>query len=164
MKSYFEELVAFNQWADQIAMRWIQELNKEQWLMPITSSFSSIRATTIHLAAAEQIWLDRLKNTAQPIWLGDVELEKAQALELWTNASAGLVAWVQQMNDGELDRLITFKRLNGNPLEMKAYRMIAHVVNHSTYHRGQLVTMLRQVGYENLGSTDMLGFFRSQPT
>ncbi|MEO5581794.1 MAG: DinB family protein, partial [Saprospiraceae bacterium] len=51
-------------------------------------------------------------------------------------------------------------RLNGEPYEMSFEHVFAHVFNHSTYHRGQILLMVRQVGYEQVGSTDMLGYFR----
>jgi uncharacterized damage-inducible protein DinB len=40
--------------------------------------------------------------------------------------------------------------------------MIVHVVNHGSYHRGQVATMLRQLGATPAQSTDMIAFFREQ--
>ena len=59
-----------------------------------------------------------------------------------------------------LEKNLDFKRLNGDAYSMPYYELIAHVFNHSTYHRGQLVTMLRQVGFDKVESTDMLAYFR----
>jgi uncharacterized damage-inducible protein DinB len=60
----------------------------------------------------------------------------------------------------ELTKNLDFKRLNGTAYSMPFYQLFAHVVNHATYHRGQLVTMLRQSGFVNVGSTDLLGYYR----
>ena len=66
----------------------------------------------------------------------------------------------ENFDENNLQVNLDFKRLNGDAYSMPYYQMLAHVFNHSTYHRGQIVTMLRQVGFTDVGSTDMLGFFR----
>ena len=71
-----------------------------------------------------------------------------------------LKSFIEKFDETKLPVNLSFKRLNGDPYEMPHYQVFAHVFNHSTYHRGQIVTMLRQVGFAGVGSTDMVGFFR----
>jgi uncharacterized damage-inducible protein DinB len=85
---------------------------------------------------------------------------KNEVVELWKNASAGLKKFVEGFNEEALMDKLVFRRLNGDRYEMPHYQVFAHIFNHSTYHRGQLVTMLRQVGFTDVGSTDKLGFYR----
>jgi uncharacterized damage-inducible protein DinB len=71
-----------------------------------------------------------------------------------------LKKFVEGYNEDALMDKLVFRRINGDRYEMPHYQVFAHIFNHSTYHRGQLVTMLRQVGFTDVGSTDKLGFYR----
>jgi len=57
---------------------------------------------------------------------------------------------------------VSFKRPDGNTYELAYHKIFAHVFNHSTYHRGQFVTMLRQTGFTNVHSIDMSTYFWSK--
>jgi uncharacterized damage-inducible protein DinB len=59
-----------------------------------------------------------------------------------------------------LNNKIKFKRLNGEEYELPFYQIFAHVLNHSTFHRGQFVTLLRQVGFTKISGTDLLDFYK----
>lgn len=160
-KQYFIELADFNVWANNIVHSWLDTVTDEQWEKPIVSSFNSIGETVLHIAGAEITWLDRLKNVSAPIWLPQVfKGSKEELLEIWKKASTDLKVFVENFDDKDLDQPMIFKRLNGEENRMPYYQVFAHVFNHSTYHRGQLVTMLRQAGYTEVRSTDMLMYFR----
>src|SRR5690349_13854424 len=95
-KKYFVELAGYNAWADNIAMEWLKQINDEQWNQVITSSFSSIRQTAIHIASAEKIWIDFWENVPDPIYLS-VEFNgtKNDLIAIWQKASAGLKKFIE---------------------------------------------------------------------
>jgi uncharacterized damage-inducible protein DinB len=160
-KNYFIQLADYNIWANNIVHSWFDKLNNEQWEQPVVSSFNSIAATALHIAGAETVWLDRLNKTEAPVWLPSVfKGSKKETLDVWNNASQNLKSFVENFDETKMQTSLSFKRLNGDAYEMLHYQVLAHVFNHSSYHRGQIVTMLRQVGFTDVGSTDMLGFFR----
>jgi uncharacterized damage-inducible protein DinB len=160
-KQYFIEVAEYNIWANNIVLSWLNNINDEQWSKHVESSFNSIAETVLHIAGAETIWLDRLNKLESPVWLPSVfKGTKDETIELWQKSSAGLKKAVEVFDQSRMMEKLAFKRINGDKYEMPHYQVFAHVFNHSTYHRGQLVTMLRQVGFTNVGSTDMLGFFR----
>jgi uncharacterized damage-inducible protein DinB len=160
-KQYFLELADYNVWANNIVNSWLDNINDEQWSKYVESSFNSIGETVLHVAGAETIWLDRLNKVASPVWLPSVfKGTKDETIELWKKSSAGLKKNVESFDESVMIEKLAFKRINSDKYEMPHYQVFAHVFNHSTYHRGQLVTMLRQVGFTNVGSTDMLGFYR----
>ena len=68
--------------------------------------------------------------------------------------------FIDAFDESNFDTNLDFKRLNGDAYSMPYYQLFAHVVNHATYHRGQLVTMLRQAGFTNVSATDLLGVYR----
>jgi uncharacterized damage-inducible protein DinB len=160
-KEYFIELAEYNIWANNIVLSWLDKITDEQWGMHVVSSFNSIAETVLHITGAESVWLERLNNVAAPVWLPSVfKGTRSEIIDLWKKASAEIKKAIEGFNEAAMMEKLVFKRLNGDRYEMPHYQVFAHIFNHSTYHRGQLVTMLRQVGYTNVGSTDMLGFFR----
>ena len=160
-KAYFIELANYTVWANSITLSWLENISEEQWKMTIVSSFNSIEETVLHLAGAEKLWVDRLNKVTEPVPLAKIfNGDKSELLEVWRVATNNLKGFVAAFDENELKTPLRFKRLNGVEYVQPYYQLLAHIFNHSTYHRGQLVTMLRQAGYKEISSTDMLGFFR----
>ena len=160
-KNYFLELAGYNTWANNIVHSWVDKINDQQWEQPLVSSFENIAATALHIAGAETIWLDRLNNVQLPVWLPAVfKGNKKEVMDLWKKASENLKTFIEQFDETKMENNVTFKRINGEVFEMPYYQVFGHVINHSSYHRGQLVTLLRQVGFTDVSSTDLTAFYR----
>ena len=161
-KAYLQELGDFNLWANGIVCNWLEQINVAQWTMEITSSFNSIQETVLHIISAENAWLQRFKK--EPFeWLQSTyKGTKEEHIKLWLQTSTDLKIFIDGFNENDLSTMLDFKRLNGEAYSMPYYQLFAHVVNHATYHRGQLVTMLRQAGFTGVTSTDLLGFYRKK--
>jgi len=161
-KAYLQELGDFNLWANGIVCNWLEQINDAQWTMEITSSFNSIQETVLHVISAENAWLQRFKK--EPFeWLQSTyKGTKEEHIKLWLQTSTDLKIFIDGFNENDLSTMLDFKRLNGEAYSMPYYQLFAHVVNHATYHRGQLVTMLRQAGFTGVTSTDLLGFYRKK--
>jgi len=154
-KSYFIQLAEYNIWANNICHSWLEKISDEQWKKPIESSFKSIAETTVHTAGAEKIWFDRLSKVENPVFLLAVfKGSKDEAVEIWKSTSQELKLFIENLKETELENSIGFRLRDGRATELKYYQIFAHVFNHSTYHKGQLVTMLRQVGFTDLRSID----------
>ena len=161
IKQYFLEVADYNIWANDIVLSWINNITDEQWGKHVVSSFNSIAETVLHITSAESIWLERLNKAESPVWLQtSFKGTRKDIIDLWKKASAGIKKNLEDFNESAMMEKLVFRRINGDRYEMPHYQVFAHIFNHSTYHRGQLVTMLRQVGFTEVGSTDMLGFFR----
>lgn len=159
-KQYFIELAGFNIWANHIVCGWLEQISDEQWNRETESSFNSIRETVLHIISAEKAWLQRFKK--EPVeWLQNkYKGSKEEYIKLWEESSKGFKEFIENFDESKLQTHLEFKRLNGDAFSMPFYQLFAHVVNHATYHRGQLVTMLRQSGFKNLASTDLVGYYR----
>jgi uncharacterized damage-inducible protein DinB len=159
-RHYFIELAGFNIWANNIVCGWLEQISDEQWNKEIMSSFNNIQETVLHIISAENAWVQRFKK--EPVeWLQSTyKGSKEEHIELWKKTSAAFKHCVEDFDESMLPTNLDFKRLNGDAYSMPYYQLFAHVVNHATYHRGQLVTMLRQAGFLNVSSTDLLGFYR----
>lgn len=162
-KNYFIQLADYNIWANNMFHGWFDKISEQQWEQPVVSSFNSIAETALHTAGAETIWLDRLNKAAEPVWLPSViKTVKKDVQDAWKKSSQGLRSFIQNFDETKLQDSVSFKRPDGNLYQLQHYQIFAHVFNHSGYHRGQLVTMLRQVGFTDISSTDLSTYFWSQ--
>ena len=160
-KQYFKELAEFNLWANNIVCNWLEEITDEQWTRQLASSFNSIQQTVLHIISAEKAWQERFKKNPNVVFLqSNYKGSKNEHIALWKESSEGLKTFIENFDEKELNVNLDFKRLNGDAFSMPYYQLLAHVINHATYHRGQLVTMLREVGFTNVQSTDLLNFYR----
>ena len=161
-KAYLIQLTDYNIWANDIVCGWLKQISDEQWQQEIVSSFNSVQATVLHIISAEHIWVQRMNMLENTEWLAaSYKGTKEEHSVMWKQASEKLKKFVVDFDENKLQGKFDFRRLNGELNTLLFYQAFAHVFNHSTYHRGQLITMLRQVGFAEVGSTDMLGFFRN---
>ena len=142
---YARRLYAYNDWANERILTVIATLTPEQYTRNIVSSFSSIRDTLAHTAFAEWLWLQRWKGTSPggpPEWVRVPSFDDL-AREIRAVA-ADRRAYLAELPTTETNA--SYRNTEGHPFTMPLADLLTHCANHSTYHRGQLVTMLRQVG------------------
>jgi uncharacterized damage-inducible protein DinB len=160
-KGYFLELANYNIWANNKMIAWLNDINDVQFKQSIESSFGSIAGNALHVASAEKIWLERLHENPAPVWLAsEFKGDKETLITIWKKASEDIKAFVENFDENKLNDTIKFKRLNGEENELPFYQIFSHVLNHSTFHRGQFITLLRQVGFSKVSGTDLLDFYK----
>lgn len=163
MKKYILELFRYNQWANQRISEWILNAGEKTADTSLSSSFPTIRKTIYHVWDAQVIWLARLKGTSLNAWpsqnfTGTLE----EALQELNAQSGEFVRFLEETEENSLEKEVVFHALDGTRYSQKAIEIIQHVVNHGTYHRGQIITMLRTAGFEAVGSTDLIRYYRSR--
>jgi uncharacterized damage-inducible protein DinB len=158
MKELLQQYAAYNIWATGLLVETINKLPAEATSKEITSSFPSIYKTVQHMWMAEEGWWKRLKLTE------NIVLESATftgSFDEMTNAlakqSLQFKYWVDNATENQLTHVFAFIRQK-EQLKMPVYQMLHHVFNHASYHRGQLVTMLNQLGADKIPSTDFSTF------
>jgi uncharacterized damage-inducible protein DinB len=152
----------YNEWANARLVGVMAGLDERQLTAPLVSSYPTVLATFGHIVAAEWIWLSRLQGTsptAFPEWLTDASfsLLRAKLEEVEADRRGLLLEFAQE----RLNQDLNYHLLSGEAHATRTLDVLLHVVNHSTYHRGQLTTMLRQVGATPV-STDLILFKREQ--
>jgi uncharacterized damage-inducible protein DinB len=109
--------------------------------------FPSINATLAHIVGAEWLWLRRWQGkspTSAPAWEGKPTLTE---LKVYLHAvEEERASFISMLTDADLDRVVSYRGGDGRPFAHPLGQLIQHVVNHSTYHRGQLATQLHRLG------------------
>jgi uncharacterized damage-inducible protein DinB len=163
MKELLKQYAAYNGWANQRILDVIVVLPEEKQLAEIPSSFSSLFKTVLHIWDAENGWWQRMKLQERIIFpnehfKGDMKEMTAGLLQ----QSKQWEEWVSNTSDLMLEHVFQYKNVKGEQFKMPIYQMLHHVFNHSTYHRGQLINMLRQLEIDKVPETDFVLWARGK--
>jgi uncharacterized damage-inducible protein DinB len=156
--SDFRTLFAYSHWASERLLTAAGQLSDEQWTRDLGSSFPSVRETFAHFLAAEWIWFRRWQGEnpqRPPEWKDTASL--ARLREILEELHAERSRFLDTLSEDRLAAVVHFTFLSGTPGAQPLGSLMLHVVNHSTYHRGQVTTMLRQLGVAP-PSTDLYAF------
>ena len=160
---YLHLLIDFHYWARDRALSAVEMLTAEQYAKPMGSSFSSIRDTLNHIYGAEWIWYSRW-NGVSPTSFPTDELPDLATLRVkWSELEGKVRALIDAAGEEGMNRVIEYRLMSGKEGASPLWQMVAHVVNHASYHRGQVTTMLRQLGAVAPQSQDMITYFRELP-
>ena len=153
-----EELYRYNRWANDRMFEAVSSLTKEEFTKDLASSHPSVRDTLTHIVWAEWIWLQRWKGTSPQVVFDANDFPHAGTLQArWVDVEIEQRAFIQTVTTGALLEPVQYVNLQGQTWRYPLWRQMYHVVNHSSYHRGQLTTMLRQLAARPV-PTDFLVF------
>jgi uncharacterized damage-inducible protein DinB len=155
------ELFAFHRWANARLLDAAGGLTAEDFARDLRSSFPSVRETLVHLLSADWIWLERWRGrspTAGPDW--DVPTH-ADLRARWAEFERDQLAFLEGLSEADLDRVVSYRALSGAPYANPLGELLRHVVNHGTYHRGQVATLLRQLDVKP-PQTDLILYYRER--
>jgi uncharacterized damage-inducible protein DinB len=158
----FQHLFEYNRWANRRTREAVACVSPEQFQRQAGGSYGSLRNTLAHLIASEWVWLRRWQGTSptaspfseEPLTLGNLG-SKWQPIELETRA------FIDSLTPENLEQSVAYSTTRGQPFSEPLWQQLQHLVNHSSYHRGQIVTLLRQLGAEPVG-TDLIAFCRGR--
>jgi uncharacterized damage-inducible protein DinB len=156
-------LLDYHYWARDRVLDALDALTPEQYMRDLGSSFTSVRDTLVHTYGAEFNWYSRWTGTS-PTGMLDPNLfpDLASVHAAWREHEGKVRAFVGRMDQRDLERTLDYKMLTGEPASSVFWHMLQHVVNHASYHRGQLTTMLRQLGAPPPKPQDLIRYYREQ--
>ena len=156
-------LVDYNYWARDRILSALDALTPEQFIVSMGSSFDSVRDTVAHICDAERIWIARLKGEEprgkQPLdRLSDVSAARAE----WAHLESEMREQLDESRLEDLERTIRYRDLSGKDQAEPLWLILLHVINHGTYHRGQIATLLRKLNATPPQSMDLIVFYRER--
>ena len=157
-------LYDYNAWANRRSLDAAAGLNREQFTKPLGSSFGSVRDTLAHIWGAEWIWLERFQGRSPSSLPETTQFQDMASLrERWDELESRLQSFVRGLAQSDLDRVFEYKTLKFGVYRNPLWESMQHLVNHGTYHRGQVTTLLRQLGAQPI-LTDLMHFYRERAT
>ena len=157
-------LFDYDSWATTRTLQSVASLSEPKYLENLKSSHGGIHGTLVHIYSADWLWLCRWQGASPTAHLTSDEILNLQSLKIrWKDTTEELHRYLRSLTEEKLLASLAYSDLKGNRHSEPLFQQMQHRVNHSSYHRGQVVTMIRQQGGRPLG-TDMITFFREKPT
>ncbi|ATL46622.1 damage-inducible protein DinB [Chitinophaga caeni] len=142
----------YNAWANKTMIYWLQSHPEKLMDKETISSFPTIRLTLLHILSCQDFWLSVLEESPQHT--PNYELLSTRAcFDMLLEQSEQMTAYILSLSDAELSQEVVFTSPWVQGKESR-FEYIHHVFNHSTYHRGQIVTMGRNLGITDAPMTD----------
>lgn len=162
MKQIFDQYASYNVWANQRIIDTILQLPEETVRKTVVSSFSSLQLTLLHMWNTESIWWQRIK-------LLEIINTPGNTSSSIQETAAGLMAqsrqwqtWVEKSTTAVLEHEFIYRNSKKQQFKQPVYQILMHLFNHATYHRGQLVTILRELDVTIIPATDFIVFIRGK--
>ncbi len=163
MKELLVSYASYNYWANQKLIEKILSLTEENQHAEIKSSFSSLFSTILHMWDAESIWWQRMKMH-ETIVVPSLTFHPTTQ-----EAATGLLKqnkdwheWAEQASALQLEHEFSYQNSKKEKFRQPVWQMLTHLFNHGTFHRGQLVTILRQLGEDKIPQTDYIHYSRTR--
>ena len=157
-------LLEYDTWATNRTLDAVSSIPTNRYLEDLGSSHGGIHATLVHIFSADRVWHLRWTGTPDATHVNRNEIPDLSSLRArWSTLQIDLHGFLGGLDDARLAAPFSYHDLKGNPHAEPLVHQLQHLVNHSSYHRGQVVTMMRQIGATPIG-TDLIGFYRSRST
>ncbi len=156
------QLLLYTLWADRICLKAVEEVRPEDLVRAAGTSFGSLLGTLAHMLQAQRRWLARFegKNAEPRPETGEFpDLRSLGAA--WAETSAELEFFLAALTGEQVANDLAWTDTAGAAHVRPLWQPVVHLVNHASYHRGQVVSLLRQMGYTP-PSTDLIDFFLAQ--
>ena len=164
-KDDIQILYEYDRWANNTVLQAVSTLRVEEFTRDLGGSFRSVRDTLVHIIGVEWGWLTLWKEPSlssaivTDLWtrLGALFHPNAfpdvAAVQLrWAEVEREQVEFVDRVTNESLRRMLPVRET-----QISLAHLMQHLANHSTYHRGQVALMMRQLAAEPL-ATDFAVF------
>lgn len=145
-----KDMGKYNAWANERIVNWLRNEPAQAMAKEVPSSFPSIRLTLAHIRGAETYWLSVFTGAPSPDHYDDSSMEAL--FDSVVRQSVRVSAFVNGLDESAILRLV--RKDESGATELPLYQFLIHVFNHSTFHRGQIVTIARNVGLTRPPVTD----------
>ena len=154
-----QTLYAYNRWASRRLLAAAQFLEPQRFTEDLGTSHRSLRGTFVHILWGEWLWLQRWRGESPKQVFNPRDFSDVSALEArWNIVLREQEDFIAALSEEKLNSHVSYENLEGQRWEYSLTHMMQHVVNHSSYHRGQVAALLRQLGHTS-PATDFLVFF-----
>jgi uncharacterized damage-inducible protein DinB len=162
MKQLLISYANYNYWANNELANIMLGIDESLLFENVVSSFPTVFETVEHIWQAEQVWMQRILGIA-PNNKPEFPSKNIKALlDSLMQIDNQWKDFLVNTTEEKLQEMVNYHSWQGLPFSTPTWQIVQHVFNHTTFHRGQLITMLRQLGITSLTSTDFITYTRIQ--
>jgi uncharacterized damage-inducible protein DinB len=136
-------MVEYSRWADERLIVAAGVLTDDQYCRRLGGSFGSVQAVIAHLAAAAHAWRTRFEGGRVTTLLTEEQLPTLDAARRELRQAYDALTREASRPPEELNEIFTYRNIHGIDVRVPRWVVLRQFVNHATYHRGQLASMLR---------------------
>jgi uncharacterized damage-inducible protein DinB len=153
----------FSEWATRRVLESAAALSPDELDRNLGNSYGGVFGTLSHIYQADAIWFDRLMGAPTANLAAYAPgANLAELSDKWSALHDRYRSWAEALGPADWDRIVPHRNVKGEESRQAVWRIVLHLVNHASYHRGQVTTMLRQLGKEPV-ATDLMLYYRSLP-
>ncbi|WP_188211240.1 MULTISPECIES: DinB family protein [Psychrobacter] len=168
----FKVMAEYNALMNQKICASILTIPNESLWQDQKAFFSSILGTLNHLMVGDLIWLNRfnkhpnyptgvkalesLQEFPLPSSLTQILFEDKQSFITARQAlDQVIIKFINELNEDDCLSILSYQSTKGEVFNKPFFMLLQHLFNHQTHHRGQVTTLLSQIGID-IGETDLL--------
>ncbi|MGE6370092.1 DinB family protein [Planococcus kocurii] len=145
-----DKMFSYHKWVTLACLQHVRDLGEELYKTEGINSFASIQETTEHVLGVEKLWLLRMSGVANPTFEHfDVETTE-QAAESFMLLHAEMELFFASLPEAQWQETLHYRNMRGDDFSTTREEMLFTFVNHASYHRGQVTSLLRQFGKEGM--------------
>ena len=159
-KDDLQLIFEYDRWANNRVLQAASALSVEQFTRDLGGSFRSVRDTLVHIIGGEWIWLTYwnapshshafladLRTRRDALFTPDTFPNIAAVQLKWAEIEKDQIEFVNRVTNESLEKMLPFRTT-----QIRLAHLMQHLANHSTYHRGQIALMMRQLDAEPLAT------------
>jgi uncharacterized damage-inducible protein DinB len=163
MDSLLVSLTDYNVWANKRIIELLNAHPSGLLNAYVNSSYPTIRKTIYHIWDAQVIWLQRMQGLSLTVWPSEEYGDDFTGYDIYfIRQSEDFRNYVSSKPESFFNTICYYRTMNGKEYKSYNSEIIVHCMNHSTYHRGQIITMLRNLDVTEIPSTDFIVYLREQ--
>ena len=146
-KDYFAEMFDYMRWGDRLMISAARSVPDEEYYKDQGISFGSIHKLMVHCMAAQWLWLSRWRGES-PTRIESHEQypTRAEFEQRWPLVHSAILDFLGLQSTNSLARIIDYKNMKGEHLALPLSDLMMHVIDHASYHRGQVASMIKRAG------------------
>lgn len=147
IRDEIEDLYAYNAWANARTIASVEALTEEEYARNLGGGWPSVRDTFVHIGSATRAWRERFAGRSPDrLQTGADVPARPDAIALLRDADREIEAFVRETPAADRSKILAYVNLQGATKRVPYWAVFRHVVNHASYHRGQISSMIRTLG------------------
>ena len=155
------EHIAYSAWASQRLVHAASQLSEAELLRDFQTADHSVLGTLVHTFAADRVWLGRLQRLPRLQYSSEADYQLSVLQTEWPEVYRQWDSLLNAWSDDDVSADLTYQDMRGNTWTHPIWKLVLHVVNHATHHRGQAAGFLRTMGHVP-PALDLVAYYRTK--